>query len=236
MTKFYDRLSTDLTRLLEDPIDYNVTIEKFNETPFNDDHIKELTMENTNISIKMFNIIIKYIYGGTISLEKLENSVIFDLLIASDELKLDELVEYLQTYLIVNNASWLRLNFAKIYRTSYKFKNSKIIQEFCNDIIVKHPNTIFESEYFHSISEDALISILKRDDLQLEEGKILEYVIQWGKAKNPTLPSDIKEWTNNNFLTLKETLKGCLPHIRYFSISGDDVIEKIYPYQQLLEQ
>ncbi|RHZ77449.1 hypothetical protein Glove_177g128 [Diversispora epigaea] len=192
--KFFDRLSNDLTQLLEDTTDYNVSIEigeapnnqnfkvhsyilqsrcpyfknKLNETPFNDDHIKVLTIPNTNISIKLFNVIIKYIYGGIISLEKLENSTIFDLVIASNELELDELVEYLQTYLVNNGASWLRLKFAQIYRTSYQVKNLEIIRDFYNDIIAKHPNTIFESENFHSLPENALICILKQDDLQLE--------------------------------------------------------------------
>ncbi|RHZ79241.1 hypothetical protein Glove_150g66 [Diversispora epigaea] len=258
-TKFFDRLSNDLTQLLEDPIDYNVSIEvgkapnnqifkthsyilqsrspyfkkKFNETPFNDNHVKLLKLPN--ISVKIFNVIIKYIYGGIISLEKLENSFIFDLLIYSEELELDELVKHLQTFLVNNNASWLRLNFAQVYQTSYQIKNFKIIQDFCNDIIAKHPNTIFESEKFLSLPEDTLISIIIRDDLRLEEGKVWEHVIQWGKAKNPTLPTNLTEWTSDNFLTLKETLKKCLTHIRYFSISGDDVVEKIFPYEQLLE-
>ncbi|RHZ65615.1 hypothetical protein Glove_313g18 [Diversispora epigaea] len=241
-TKFFDRLSNDLSQLLEDPTDYNVTIEigeapnnqifkvhsyilqsrspyfkyKFNETPFNDDHIKVLTMPNINISIKIFNFIIKYIYGGIISLEKLENSSIFDLIITSNELELDELVEYLQTHLVNNCASWLRLKFDQIYRASYQVKNLEIIRNFYSDIIEKHPNTIFESENFHSLPEDALISILKQDDLQLEEGKIWEYVIKWGKSKNSTLPTNLDKWTSDNFLILKETLKGCLPHIKYF--------------------
>ena len=133
------------------------------------------------IIVNLFNyyfILFRYIYSGKISLEKLENSVIFDLLIASNELELDELVEYLQTHLINNCAPWLRLKFEKIYRTSFQVKNLEIIQDFCNDIIAKYPNTIFESENFHSLPEDASISILKRDDLQLEEGKIREYIIQ----------------------------------------------------------
>ncbi|RHZ84884.1 hypothetical protein Glove_74g196 [Diversispora epigaea] len=58
----------------------------------------------SNISIRIFNIIIKYIYGGIISLEKLENSVIFDLLIISNELNLDELGEHLQTHFFNNDA------------------------------------------------------------------------------------------------------------------------------------
>ncbi|RHZ84887.1 hypothetical protein Glove_74g191 [Diversispora epigaea] len=258
-TQFYERLSNDLTQLLENPIDYNVTIEvgeepdkkiykvhsyilqsrnsyfqkKFNEISFNENHIKVFKM--SNISIKIFNIIIKYIYGGIILLEKLENSVIFDLLITSNELNLDELVEHLQTHFVNNNASWLRLNFSQVYRTSCQVKNFNIIKDFCNNIISKYPNTIFESEDFQTLPEDTLISIIKRDDLQLEESKIWQYVIQWGKAQNPTLPSNLDEWTNNNFLTLKTTLKQCLSHIRYFSISGKDFFEMIFPYQQILE-
>ncbi|RHZ51588.1 hypothetical protein Glove_476g90 [Diversispora epigaea] len=258
-TKFYDRLSNDLTQLLENPIDYNVTIgvgeepvsqtfkvhsyilqsrspyfkKKFNESPFSENHVKELKIPN--ISVKVFNVIIKYIYGGTISLEKFENSIIFDLLMASQELDLDELVEHLQTHLITNNASWLRLNFAHVYQTSYQVKNFKIIQNFCDNIISKHPNTIFESENFISLPRDVLISIIRLDDLQLEEYKIWDYVIQWGKAKNPNLPADLNEWTSDNFLTLKTTLKHCLPHIRYFNFSGEQVVKKLYPYQQLFE-
>ncbi|RHZ65616.1 hypothetical protein Glove_313g17 [Diversispora epigaea] len=260
-TKFFDRLSNDLSQLLEDPIDYNVTIEfgeapnnqifkvhsyilqsrsryfkkKLNETPFNKDHIKVLTATNTSISIKIFNVIIKYIYGGIISLEKLEDSTIFDLIIASNELELDELAEYLKTYLVNNHASWLTLKFAQIYRTSYRVQNLKIIKKVCNDIIAKYPSTIFESENFYSLPEGALISILKKDNLQLVESKIWEYVIQWGKVKNPILPTNLEEWTIENFSTLKTTLKQCLPYIRYFSFSHEDVLEKLFPYQQILE-
>ncbi|RHZ60884.1 hypothetical protein Glove_350g106 [Diversispora epigaea] len=256
-TKFFDRLSDDLIRFFESGINYDASIEvgedtdiykvhsivlrlrspyfkkKFDEITFNDDFVKVLKLPK--ISVKVFNVIIKYVYGGIISLEKLENSVIFELLIASNELELDELINHLQTHLVYNNASWLRLNFAQVYQTSYQVKNFVIIQEFYNDIIAKHPNTIFESENFYSLPEDALISILKRDDLQLDEGKIWDYAIQWGKAKNPTLPANLDEWTSDNFLILKKTLKRCLPCVRFFSIPGKDVVEKIYPYQQLLE-
>ncbi|RHZ87275.1 hypothetical protein Glove_37g123 [Diversispora epigaea] len=255
-TKFYDRLSNDLTQLLENPFDCNVTIEvgeepasqifeahsyilqsrspyfkkKFNESPFNENH--ELKMPD--ISTKVFNVIINYIYGGTISLEKLENSIVFDLLIASHELDLDELVEHLQNHLVTNNSSWLRLNFAHVYQTSFQ-KNFEIIQKFCNNIIVKHPETVLESENFNFLPEDVLISIIRLDNLQLEEDKIWDYVIQWGMAKNPNLPANLDEWTSDNFLTLKTTLKNCLPHIRYFNISGELTLKKLYPYQQLFE-
>ncbi|RHZ71553.1 hypothetical protein Glove_256g72 [Diversispora epigaea] len=179
-TQFYDRLSNDFLKM------------QFDEINFNENHVKVLKLPN--ISVKAFSV-----YQWKFLLEKLENSVIFDLLIASNELELDELVEHLQSDFFNNNASWLKLNFAQVHRTS------------------------------------ALISILKRDNLQLEESIICEYVIEWGKAKNPTLSANLDKWTSENFLSVKETLKECLPHIRYFSFSNKDVVEKIYPYQQLLE-
>ncbi|RIB21000.1 hypothetical protein C2G38_2079435, partial [Gigaspora rosea] len=44
-----------------------------------------------------------------------------------------------------------------------------------------------------------------------------------GIAQNPGLPSDSENWTHENFLALKTTLQNCLPHIRYFQMSGDDI-------------
>ncbi|RIB16901.1 ubiquitin-related domain-containing protein [Gigaspora rosea] len=37
-------------------------------------------------------------------------------------------------------------------------------------------------------------------------------------------------------MTLKITLQNCLPHIRYFQISADDIINNVKPYKQILEK
>ncbi|RHZ85167.1 hypothetical protein Glove_71g62 [Diversispora epigaea] len=52
-------------------------------------------------------------------------------------------------------------------------------ENFCNDIVVKYPNLIFDADNFASLEESALISLLERDDLQMEEVKIWDYVIKW---------------------------------------------------------
>ncbi|RHZ51460.1 hypothetical protein Glove_478g71 [Diversispora epigaea] len=78
----------------------------------------------------------------------------------------------------------------------------------------------------NSVIFDLLIA---SNELELEESPI-------SSSKNPTLPTNLSEWTSVHFSSLKETLKGCLPHIRFFSFSNVDVVEKIYQYRQLLEQ
>ncbi|RIB23525.1 hypothetical protein C2G38_2139703 [Gigaspora rosea] len=145
------------------------------------------SIKKTNISAKVFDIIIKYIYSGTISLENVESSVIFDLLTASNEFGLEELVKVTQQMLIDDKASWLRLNFTRVFKISLMDDNFKPLQQFCANIICKYPNIIFEAEEFTTITEDTLIYILKLNNLQIEEGKIWVHIIRWGIAQNPTL-------------------------------------------------
>ncbi|RIB11627.1 TRAF-like protein [Gigaspora rosea] len=69
----------------------------------------------------------------------------------------------------------------------------------------------------------------------MDEVKIWDYVIKWGIAQNPSLPSDPDQWSDEHFLALKNSLQNCLPLIRYFQISGDDVCDKIRAYRKILE-
>ncbi|RHZ86495.1 hypothetical protein Glove_50g71 [Diversispora epigaea] len=114
--------------------------------------------------------------------------------------------------------------------------NFKNLENYCNDIITKHPSLIFENSDFASLPESALISLLKRDELQMEEVKIWDYVIKWGISQNPTLPVNLEEWSKENFLTLKITLQQCLPLIRYFHISNTEIVDKIVPYKRILDK
>ncbi|RHZ82240.1 hypothetical protein Glove_110g123 [Diversispora epigaea] len=258
---FFENLSNDFIKLLENGDEHNIIIEvgessimqtfKVHSTVFcyrcpylyeefkkstinNDDNIK--IIQKPQISAKVINIIIKYIYGAKINLEKVEISTIFDLLITANEFRLGELVMGLQNFLIERHSSWIKLNFSKIYHSSFQINNLKAIQNFCNDIIAKYPNSIFESEDFNALPEAALVSIIQRDDLQLEESKIWDHVIKWGIFQNKTLPSNLDDWIDKDFQILKNTLQQCLPHIRYFQISIENIVENVYPYQQILDK
>ncbi|RHZ76330.1 hypothetical protein Glove_199g48 [Diversispora epigaea] len=102
--------------------------------------------------------------------------------------KFEIILNYQESYLIESKDSWLRTHFSLVYRS----------------ILDKG---------FTSLQETALISILKRDDLQIEE-----------------------KWSNENFETLKITLHQCLPLIRYFHIPGEVLWEKVKPYKKILEE
>ncbi|RIB01042.1 hypothetical protein C2G38_2150629 [Gigaspora rosea] len=256
--QFFEKLSSNLSELLINGDEHNVVIE-VGQAPNNQvfkahsvilnsrclyfkDKLNAIdykngvkTIKDIDISIKVFDIIIKYIYDGTISLEKVDVSVIFDLLIGSNEFGLEELVKHIQSLLIENNASWLRLNFSRVYQASFKDNNFDALQHFSTNIIAKYPNIVFDSDEFDTLSENILVNILKLDNLQMDEGLIWDYVIRWGIAQNTSLSSNPKQWSDADFLIMKNTLQNCLPLIRYFQISGQDIFKKVRPYQKILD-
>ncbi|RHZ83771.1 hypothetical protein Glove_87g255 [Diversispora epigaea] len=258
--KFFDKLSQDFSELLNDKKDYNVVIEvdkeenmksftthsvvlRYRSSYFdkelenataNENHIK--TIIKPNISFQIFEIILKYIYGGIVNIENTDTKTIYELMINANELELKELSRKLESYLIESKASWLKINFSLVYRSIFDSNEFKGLKNFYNNIIVKYPNLILESEDFISLQETAFISILKRDDLKIEEIKIWDYVIQWGIERNPNLPKNLEEWSNKNFKVLKITLQKCLPLIRYFHISSEDIWKKVRPYKKILEE
>ncbi|RHZ88280.1 hypothetical protein Glove_24g74 [Diversispora epigaea] len=255
--KFFDQLSSNFIELLSDKDDYNVIIIVKNEKSFtahsnvlkcrspwfckelkntipNENNIKTIT--KPNISNEIFDVILKYIYGGIVDLGNVETKFIFDLMVTANEFKIEELTKKLENHLIETKSSWLKSHFSLVYRTIFNGNSFKDLEKFCNDIVTKYPSLIFDADEFTSLQEPALISLLKRDDLQLEEVIIWEYVIKWGIAQNSTLPANPKEWNKKNFTTLKTTLQRCLPLIRYFHISGTDVAKKIKPYKKILDK
>ncbi|RHZ58573.1 hypothetical protein Glove_372g31 [Diversispora epigaea] len=261
---FLDKLARNFSELLNDKEEYNVIIEVGNELDkktftahsvilryrssyFNEELkntvpdvnniIKTITIQN--ISAEVFEIILKYIYYGIIDTGNIDTKIIYKLMIAANELKFEELSIKLESHLLEFKASWLKTHFSFVYHSIFinnindKFKNLK---RFCNDIIVKYPKLIFESTEFTSLHESALVSILKRDDLQMKESEIWDYLIKWGTAQDPTLPEKLEDWSTENFTTLKTTLQQCLPLIRYFHISNLDAMDKIKPYKKILDK
>jgi hypothetical protein len=156
-------------------------------------------------------------------------------LIAANELLLNELVDYLQTYLIENKVDWIEQHFELTHRTSFQSNNLLELQKFCTEFMAKSPEKVFQSLDFASLPEKSLISLLKRDDLRMKEIEVWEHVLKWGLAQNPTLILDPSTWTDDDFKTMENTLQYCLPLIRFYSLSSKNFLEKVRPYKKLLK-
>ncbi|GBB88390.1 hypothetical protein RclHR1_14970003 [Rhizophagus clarus] len=260
-TQFFSKLSQNYIEILEDNEYYDVTIEVGEDpnvkifrahmiilchrSPFfrralaskkkNDNNILA-HIRLSNISPEIFQIILRYLYGGVFSSDGQDTLDFFKVLIAADELLLQELVDYLQKYLIENKAEWMEQHFELTHRTSFQSNNLSDLQLFCTEFMAKFPDKIFKSLDFTSLPEKSLISLIKRDDLQMKEIEVWEHVLKWGLAQNQTLIPDSDTWTDDDFKMIENTLQHCLPFIRFFSLSSKEFLHKIRPYKKLFKQ
>ncbi|GET64899.1 hypothetical protein GLOIN_2v1779084 [Rhizophagus irregularis DAOM 181602=DAOM 197198] len=259
--QFFSGLSQNYVEILEDDEYYDVTIEVgedpnvkifrahmiilYYRSPFlrrilssnkkNDNDVLA-HIKLSNISPEIFQIILKYIYGGVISLNEQEPSEILKILIAANQLILQELIDYLQEYLIENKSEWMEQYFEYIYRTSLQSNSLLVLQQYCTKFMAKSPEKVFKSLDFTSLPENSLISLIKRDDLQMKEIEIWEHVLRWGLEKNPTILSDLTTWSDDDFNMMGNTLQNCLPLVRFFSFSSEDFFQKVRPYKKLLNR
>ncbi|CAI2168017.1 9313_t:CDS:2, partial [Funneliformis geosporum] len=127
-----------------------------------------------------------YIYSGKLDLNEQAENDILDLIVASDELLLDELVTSVQEYLIKN-----------------------------------------QTECFPKLEKNILLGLIKQD-LQIDEIELWNYLIKWGIAQTSELEgkqiSNLSSWDEKDFMALKRSLKQFIENIRSFDISSKDFI------------
>ncbi|RHZ44250.1 hypothetical protein Glove_749g2 [Diversispora epigaea] len=217
--KFFDKLSQNLIELLNDKDDYNIIIEVENKEKSFTAHSNVLKFRSTYFRRELENIQpnennIKIIIKSSIS-TKIFNVILQYIYGGIVDLENCE-TRFIYDLMLAADGFELEELTNKLETLLIETKGS------CSD--------------FTSLKESAIVPLLKRDDLQIEEIKIWDYVIKWGIARNPGLPTDLDEWTKENFLTLKTTLQQCLPHIRYFQLSNIEIYDNIKPYKKILDE
>ncbi|CAG8745587.1 10308_t:CDS:1, partial [Gigaspora rosea] len=151
---------------------------------------------------------------GSIGLEMMKVTDKFEILKTSLEFKLASLIKYVQANLVRNSGSWVQSSFAHSYQLIIENDGLDEFRQFCDEIFKSYPNMIFLSEDFITLQEHILISILKREDIQPDESLVLDKILLWGKARTPNLPTNIRQWTSWDYLSLKATLQNLLPFIK----------------------
>ena len=92
-------------------------------------------------------------------MEEYDTSDIIKILVAASELNLQELVIYLQSFLIKNKENWMEQNFNLVYQTSFETDSFLELQKYCTEFISKDPDNIFKSPNFSTIPEKLLITL-----------------------------------------------------------------------------
>ncbi|CAJ0650707.1 3783_t:CDS:2 [Entrophospora sp. SA101] len=185
-----------------------------------------IIFEKPNISPDVFQIILRYIYIGKISLEKLDPIFTLDILTAANELILQELEASVISFFTRHHVNWIKNHpLQLLFHTVFKLESCHKIQQLCLDNICNDPDIVFNSSISKSINESILLQLLKRDDLRMNEIKLLDYLIQWGvtnldiNCNDGNVVDSVSNWTQNEFDALDSILKNCIGNIRFENIN-----------------
>ncbi|UZO27798.1 uncharacterized protein OCT59_019985 [Rhizophagus irregularis] len=155
----------------------------------------------TKILKTVFEILINYIYSGKLELANNDVKTNIALLIAADELCLNELCPYIENYLL-NDKESLKSNFVLILQTVNKFEQFKKLAQLCKEAYQKDPSLVLRADDFVTIEQEYLLEFLTENNDSLRQIEVWDKLIQWAIANsNNELPSDIRNWTNNNVTT-----------------------------------
>ncbi|CAB4427799.1 unnamed protein product [Rhizophagus irregularis] len=255
------KLSQNLLEILDDDEYYDITIEVGNDPyvkvfrahmvilNYRSPYLRRILSTNkkkndgtlvniklSNILPEIFQMILRYIYGGKLLLDECDTLDIIKILVTASELSLHELIPHLQSFLINNKASWMEQNFILIYQISFENDAFLELQKFCTKLMSKEPEIIFKSPDFTSITERTLISLIRNDNLQIGEVQIWEHMLKWGIAQNPGLSSDPSGYSNDDFVALMNTLQQCIPFIKFIKFTSKEFLNKVYPYKMIMPE
>ncbi|CAG8664086.1 6249_t:CDS:2, partial [Scutellospora calospora] len=121
-----------------------------------------------NIPVEIFETLLI----GTIMLDDKNGSEIFRVLLATEKLGLYEIITHIQQFLLEHHVDWLKRHIETINRASFKNDHFQVLQQFCT---VNDPGKVLSAINFDSISENALISLLKRDHFGMDEVQMWDH-------------------------------------------------------------
>ncbi|KAG9288954.1 hypothetical protein G9A89_019576 [Geosiphon pyriformis] len=174
------------------------------------------------------------IINATIDLKGQEGPEILKLLVAVDELELDDLSAHIQQYLIKEKHEWLHQDPMQVLDIVFRHEACHSLRDYCLEAICANPKVVFESKDFYFIDRSILLMLLKRDDLDIEEIKILEYLFNWGTMQHTSLGKEVSIWCGEDFTAVAATLEPLLLLIRWEEIKSSDFQQKVLPYKRVL--
>src|SRR6266498_2260184 len=165
--------------------------------------------------------------------ERMENLFLKNLMVV-DELNVQPLIPCIQEYLIKNKYEFLQQNPIGILETAYQHEQFTELWNFCLEKICQEPEILFNSDKFIGLKAPIIELFLKRDDLCLDEIIIWDSLIKWSLAQNPTISQDVTKWNKEEFTIMERTLNRFIPLIRFYHITPENFLDKVYPFKELL--
>ncbi|GBB89582.1 hypothetical protein RclHR1_01630020 [Rhizophagus clarus] len=192
-----------------------------------------IKFQKPNISIEVFEILIKYIYSGKLELSNNDFRTNIALLIAADELCIDGLCTCVENYLFADKES-LKLNIIFILYTANKFVRFTKLSQFCKEAFQEDPSLVLRADDFVTIEQECFIKFLTENNDSLKQIEVWDKLMEWAIARsNGLLPSDVTNWTIDDVTTFGTLIQPFIPLINFKKINRLDFLQKVKPFKSI---
>ena len=145
-------------------------------------------------------------------MKNLQGPDVLKLLIAVDELNIQQLISHIQEFLIEHQAEFLQQDPTGILETVYQHETFTDLWNYCLEKICEEPKILFNSDKFINLKVPFLELLLKRDDLDMDEIEIWESLLKWCFAQQ-NVRDNPAEWSKDDITKIERSLHRFIPLI-----------------------
>src|SRR6185503_9427850 len=88
-------------------------------------------------------------------------------------------------YLIDKQQEWIQQNIITVHKRAASMASLNKLLDYCDQIMVSHPDIIFKSNDMATLPKETLITLLKNDELDINEDDLWMSIIQWATKQVP---------------------------------------------------
>src|SRR6185312_13761276 len=90
-----------------------------------------------------------------------------------------------------------------------------------------------KSNNIADLPKATFISLLKNDELNMDESDVWMSVVHWAVDQIAGLTDNPTSWSHTDVNAVREIMAECIPHVRFFNISSKEFSEMVGPYIEL---
>jgi len=164
-----------------------------------------------NIEPDVFLSILEFLYTGTLELKV---DTVFQIYKSADQYLLDDVKDACRTFI---NLSMIKEHALVLLENARSCKFMEIYQV-CLGFVAAHASALLKSDEFLSLSEDTIVDLLDRHDIDMKEIDVFLAVKTWGE--HHAIESGI---------TVQKVLENINQRIRFALMSQDELFEQVEP-------
>ncbi|CAG8632162.1 2593_t:CDS:1, partial [Dentiscutata heterogama] len=162
---------------------------------------------------------------------KLDIKTLLDIMVASDELVLQDLIDQIQNHFICLPTDLLIPYLIPLITTCYNYPSFEKLLHNIIKTLYHDPSLLLRQTNLSLLQQPVLIWILEEIHYLLDDEDIWGCIINWGIGQHSSLMNtNVTDWSKLEFSILNETIYPLLKFIRFSHIPRNYFIENIIPY------